>query len=45
MDKFAGVGLKNIFIIWIICCFFTLMMRVIAVKYPIEGVKEIALAI
>lgn len=45
MEKFAGVGLKNIFLIWICCMMFTLMFRVIAVKYPINGLKEVALAV
>lgn len=45
MEKFAGVGLKNIFLIWVVCTFFTLMFRVLAVKYPIDGLKEVALAV
>lgn len=44
MDKFAGVGLKNVFLIWILCTIFSLMFKVIAVKYPIDGLKEVALA-
>lgn len=45
MDKFAGVGLKNVFLIWILCMIFSLMFKVIMVKYPIEGLKEVALAV
>lgn len=45
MDKFAGVGLKNVFLIWILCIIFTLMFRVIMVKYPVDGLKEVAMAV
>ena len=44
MDKFAGVGLKNVFLIWIICMIFSLMFKVIMVKYPVDGLTEIAMA-
>ena len=44
MDKFAGVGLKNIFIIWLVCIIFTLMAKVILVKYPVTGLTEIVVA-
>lgn len=39
--KFAGVGLGNIFIIWLCCMVFSLAAKVIAAKYPIEGVSEV----
>lgn len=44
MDKFGGVGLKNIIVIWIMCMILTIMFRVIMVKYPVAGLKEVALA-
>ena len=34
MDKFAGVGLTNIIIIWICCMLLTLMAKTIVLKYP-----------
>ena len=39
-EKIGGVGLKNIFVIWLICCLLSLMAKVMAVKYPIKGVTE-----
>lgn len=41
MDKFAGVGLGNIFLIWLVCIVFSVIAKVIAVKYPIEGLSDI----
>lgn len=43
MDKFAGVGLKNILIIWLCCVIFSLMAKVILIKYPISGLSEIVI--
>lgn len=44
MDKFAGVGLVNIFIIWLCCMAFSVMAKVIAAKYPVNGLSQIVLA-
>lgn len=34
MDKFAGVGLTNIIIIWLMCCMFTVIAKTVVLKYP-----------
>lgn len=44
MDKFAGVGLGNIFIIWLCCLLISLAAKIIAAKYPIPGVSEVIMA-
>ena len=44
MDKFGGVGLKNIFLIWLCCIIFSLMAKVILTKYPVDGLSQIVLA-
>ncbi len=41
MDKFAGVGLKNLVLIWIVLTIFTLIAKVLTVKYPVKGLTEI----
>ena len=43
MDKFAGVGLKNIFLIWLVCMLFSLIAKVIVTKKPIEGLSQLVL--
>lgn len=43
MDKFGGVGLKNIFLIWVCCVFFSLIFKVILTKYPVQGLTEVIL--
>lgn len=43
MNKFAGVGLKNIFLIWLVCMIFSLIAKVIVTKNPIEGISQIVL--
>ena len=43
LDKFAGVGLVNIFIIWLCCVVLSLMAKVILVKYHVDGLSEIVL--
>lgn len=43
MDKFAGVGLGNIFIIWLCCVAFSVVAKVIAAKYPVKGLSEVIL--
>ena len=44
MEKFGGVGLKNIFLIWLCCMIFSLIAKVVVTKYHIEGVSEVVLA-
>ena len=45
MEKFAGVGLTNILVIWLVCTFFTLMAKTLVVKYNVpEGVQDVILA-
>ena len=44
MDKFAGVGLTNIFIIWLCCVLFSLVFKVILTKYHVEGLSEVITA-
>lgn len=43
MDKFAGVGLGNIFIIWLCTVLLGVMAKVILTKYPVTGLSEIFL--
>lgn len=43
MDKFAGVGLKNIFLIWLVCMVFSLMAKIILVKYPVDGLTQVVM--
>lgn len=43
MEKFAGVGLTNIIIIWLICSLLTIIAKVIFTKYQIDGVSEVVL--
>ena len=33
MEKFAGVGLANILIIWLICCMLTVITKTVVLKY------------
>lgn len=41
MDKFAGIGLKNIFLIWIVCVIFSVIAKVLLTKYPVEGLTQV----
>lgn len=34
MDKFAGVGLANILMIWLVCCLLTVIAKTVVLKYP-----------
>ena len=43
MDKFAGVGLTNIFLIWLCCIVFSLMAKVILTKYHVDGLSEVVM--
>lgn len=44
MDKFAGVGLINIFLIWLCCIVLSIMAKVILTKYHVDGLSEVVLA-
>lgn len=41
MERFAGVGLRNVLLISIMTMLFIVMFKVIFNKYQIEGVTEI----
>jgi hypothetical protein len=41
LDKFAGVGLKNVILIWLLCVVFTVMAKVILAKHPVPGISEV----
>lgn len=43
MDKFAGVGLKNIFLIWLVCIVFSVIAKIVVTKYPVTGLTEVVL--
>jgi len=40
-DKLAGVGLQNIFALWILLLLMTVAAKVIVTKYPVKGLSEI----
>lgn len=44
-DKLAGVGLQNIFILWILLMLMTVAAKVIITKYPVKGLSEIIQAV
>jgi hypothetical protein len=44
-DKLAGVGLQNIFVLWILLMLMTVAAKVIVTKYPIKGLSEIVQAV
>lgn len=43
MDKFAGVGLGNIFLIWLCTIAFGVIAKVIFTKYHVDGLSEVIL--
>ena len=43
MDKFAGVGLKNIILIWLVCMILSMMAKVILIKYPVDGLTQVVM--
>ena len=45
MDKFGGVGLGNMFIIWLCCMIFTVIAKVLVTKYPVKGISEVVLSV
>jgi hypothetical protein len=44
-DKLAGVGLQNIFVLWILLMLMTVAAKVIVTKYPVKGLSEIVQAV
>lgn len=42
--KFAGIGLKNILVIWMIILILTVLAKVVFTKYPVPGVSEVVQA-
>lgn len=44
-DKLAGVGLQNIFVLWILLMLMTVAAKVIITKYPVKGLSEIIQAV
>lgn len=45
MDRFAGVGLRNVVLIAIMTMLFIVMAKVIFNKYPFNGVTEVVNAV
>jgi hypothetical protein len=43
--KFAGVGMKNLIVLWLIIIMFTVMAKVIFTKYPVPGLSEVVQAV
>ncbi|MGG1343880.1 hypothetical protein ABE244_25650 [Bacillus toyonensis] len=41
MDKFAGVGLKNIIILWLFTMILTVIAKVVLTKHPVPGLSEV----
>lgn len=41
MEKFAGVGLVNIIVIWLICSLLTVIAKVIFTKYEVGGLSDV----
>lgn len=38
--KFAGIGLKNIIVLWLVLMILTVMAKVILAKHPVQGLSE-----
>lgn len=45
MNKFGGLGLKNLVVVALFVMIFIVMMKVITNKYDIPGLKEVASAV
>lgn len=45
MEKFAGLGIKQVIALWIILSLITIMVKTILVKYPVKGLTETVLNI
>lgn len=42
--KFLGVGITNAFGLWLLFLIFSIIFKVIVVKYPVEGLTDLVLA-
>lgn len=40
MEKFGGIGLKNIMVVWLLVCCLTVMAKTVFTLYEIPGVSE-----
>lgn len=45
MEKFGGVGLKNMLVIALFTIVFIVMSKVILAKYPVKGLSEVVHAV
>lgn len=45
MERFAGVGMRNVLMISIMTMIFIVIFKVIFVKYPVSGVSDMVNAI
>jgi hypothetical protein len=43
--KFAGIGLKNILVIWLLIIVLTVMAKVVFTKHHVPGVSEVVQAV
>ena len=41
--KFLGVGITNAFGLWLLFMVFSIIFKVIVVKYPVEGLTDLVL--
>ncbi|MEB8702224.1 hypothetical protein P4H21_15810 [Bacillus cereus] len=44
-SKFAGVGLKNIIVLWLMFVLLTVMAKAILTKHPVRGLSEVVQAV
>ena len=45
VDKFAGVGLQNVLVIWLCCMLFSLIAKTIVLKYDLpDSVQAVVTA-
>jgi hypothetical protein len=40
LEKFAGLGFKNIIIVWLLIMVLTVIAKVVLTKHPVKGVSE-----
>jgi len=45
MERFAGVGMRNVLMISIMTMIFIVMFKVVFTKYPVSGVSDMVHAI
>jgi putative flippase GtrA len=41
VKRFAGVGVVNVVVLWILFILLTVMAKVILAKYPVKGLTEV----